>query len=391
MKIAIAGLGDPGTVGTWSGIPYSIIMALRRKGHEVVPVPLFRPKEPWHYRWLRRFYFRVHKKWFLSDVEQDWLERIGHQLDSSVNDIAPDIVLVIHGDWLAYATFEYPACIIHDTTFASILDYYPAFTNLTARSITMGHRMYQRALHKSKAAVFSAEWASRSALLDYGSPQSKVFTIPFGANIDPAPEEEDVVEWIDARCEREVCNLVFIGADWERKGGPETLRFVEKLNRDGIKTVLTVIGCSPSVPVLMRDSVRQLGFLRKERAEDREILEEILRDAHALILPSRAECFGCVYCEANAYGLPALGRDTGGVAEIIRDGVNGLLLGSDESIDSFAERWAHIWRDRAAYKRISRYAYTEYANRLNYDVFVEKLEEVLVPLVQKTKELGYVA
>ena len=391
MKIAIAGLGDPGTVGAWSGIPYNIMMALRRRGHDVIPVPLSRPPEPWHYQWLRRFYFRVHNKWFLSDVEQGPLERISHQLDSAVNDIAPDVVLVIHGDWLAYATFEFPACIIHDTTFASILDYYPSFTNLTARSIMMGHRMYQRALDKAKAAVFSAEWATRSALMDYGSPQSKVFTIPFGANIDQAPAEKDVAQWIDARCEGEICNLVFIGTQWERKGGPETLRFVEKLNRAGIKTVLTVIGCFPPVPVLMQGTVRQLGYLRKERAEDKEILEGILREAHALILPSHAECFGCVYCEANAYGLPALGRETGGVPEIIKDGVNGLLLGSDESIESFAERWAQVWRNRAAYKKMSRHAYTEFALRLNYDVFATKLEEVLTPLVQNRKELSYVA
>lgn len=391
MKIAIAGLGDPGTVRAWSGIPYNITMALRKRGHEIIPIPLSRPPEPWHYKWLRRYYVRVHRKWFLSDVEQESLERISHRLDSAVNDIAPDVVLVVHGDWLAYATFDYPACIIHDTTFASILDYYPSFTNLTARSIMMGHRMYQRALDKAKAAVFSAEWASRSALLDYGSPQSKVFTIPFGANIDPAPAADDVAQWIDARCEREVCNLLFMGTQWERKGGPETLRFVEKLNRSGIRTVLTVVGCTPSVPALMRANVRELGYLKKECAEDNEVLEKILREAHALILPSHAECFGCVYCEANAYGLPALGRDTGGVPEIIKDGVNGLLLGADESVDSFAERWARVWTDRMAYKEMSRRSYTEFTRRLNYDAFASKLEEVLMPLVQNRKELSYVA
>ena len=169
------------------------------------------------------------------------------------------------------------------------------------------------------------------------------------------------------------------------------MRFVEKLNRTGIKTVLTVIGCYPAVPMLMKHDVRQLGYLKKERAEDKEILEEILREAHALILPSHAECFGCVYCEANAYGLPALGRDTGGVPEIIKDGVNGLLLGSDESIESFAGRWAQVWRNREAYKKMSRFAYAEFAQRLNYDVFAAKLEEVLMPLVQNRKELSYVA
>ena len=231
----------------------------------------------------------MQNKWFLGSVEEQWLKKISEQLDEKVNTLDPQVVLVIHGDWLAYATFKYPACIIHDTTFASIVNYYPSFTNLSARSLRMGNQMYQRALDKSVAAIFSASWATHSAITEYGSPESKVFTIPFGANIRQLPSEQEVSEWIDGRLLSESCNLVFIGTHWKRKGGPEALGFVSILNKMGISTTLTIIGCSPDISPEMRKLVSVVGYLKKDDLSDSEKLTSILRQSHALILPSQAE------------------------------------------------------------------------------------------------------
>lgn len=381
MRIAIASLGDPASVQTWSGIPATIIHGLRQRGHEILPITLHPPKEPWTYDWLRRYYFRTQKKWFMAAVEPHWLKAIARQLDEGVNRLKPELVLVIHGDWLAYASFECPACIIHDTTFASIVNYYPDFTNLTARSLRLGNEMYQNALNKARASFFSADWAARSAVVDYGTPQSKVFTIPFGANIEKAPTRSEVEQWIEARSETRTCNFVFIGKHWLRKGGPDALRFVAALRKKGVPCNLAIIGCSPEVPRVMSDFVTVMGFLKKELQSDDDKLTKTLVESHALILLSHAECYGCVYCEANAYGLPALGRDTGGVPEIIKDGINGLLMGNHESPEQLAERWAALWYDRFQYASFSHRAYNEYLSRLNREVYVDKLTGVLETLI----------
>ena len=382
MRIAVASLDDPRAAGTWSGIPAQIIMALCRNGHEVSAVTLSKPREPWHYKWLRRYYHRIHHKWFLSSVEEQWLKDISRQLDTQVNSLRPEVVLVIHADWLSYATFKYPACIVHDTTFASIANYYPSFMNLSNRSLRMGHRMYDLALKKAAAAIFPAGWATQSAISYYGYSPSKAFTIPFGANIYPAPTEGDVRKWVAARAADDTCNLLFMGTHWHRKGGPDILRFLEVLLRSDVQATLTVIGCSPEIPKGLRSVVRIAGYLRKDSPGDSEKLFAILKDMHAVILLSQAECYGCVYCEANAFGLPALGRDTGGVSEIIRNNVNGLLLGGDESVEDFAMRWIAVWRDRETYKAISARSHAEFKERLNYDIFANKLEKVLVSVLE---------
>lgn len=49
-----------------------------------------------------------------------------------------------------------------------------------------------------------------------------------------------------------------------------------------------------------------------------------------LAVPSRAEPFGLVTAEALARGVPVIATHTGGSAEIIRDGVEGLLVAPDD-------------------------------------------------------------
>ncbi len=381
MKIAIASLGDPRAVKTWSGIPAHIIPALENRGHQVTGITLNKPAEPWYYNWLRRIYSRFQGKWFLSGVEKPVLQAIGRQFDAEVALIQPDVVLVIHGDFLAYTTFKQPAVLIHDTTFASLLGYYSDFSNLTGRSIKAGNDMYQRALNRVDAAVFSADWASQSALNDYNAPPSKIHTLPLGANLKQTPSLPEVEQWIINRTDDDVCRLLFLGISWQRKGGPDVLRFVARLNSKGIKCMLTVVGVTPQIPAEHQAYVNVIGFLKKSIPAEAVRLEELLQTSSALILPSVAECYGCVFCEANAYGLPALGRNTGGIPEIIKEGVNGFMLGENETPEAFADRWAEVWLSKDAYMDMARQSRREYDTRLNYGVFAEKLEQIIINLI----------
>jgi glycosyltransferase involved in cell wall biosynthesis len=48
--------------------------------------------------------------------------------------------------------------------------------------------------------------------------------------------------------------------------------------------------------------------------------------AVATIVPSRSEAFGLVNIESMALGTPVLGTAVGGMREVVRDGVDGLLV-----------------------------------------------------------------
>jgi glycosyltransferase involved in cell wall biosynthesis len=74
---------------------------------------------------------------------------------------------------------------------------------------------------------------------------------------------------------------------------------------------------------------RELGIADRVRflgAQPRDRVVELFRAADATILSSSWENFPHTVVEALAVGTPVLAMDTGGVAEVVRDGVNGLLV-----------------------------------------------------------------
>lgn len=70
----------------------------------------------------------------------------------------------------------------------------------------------------------------------------------------------------------------------------------------------------------LQDNVRLLGAVSAERVRQGII------DAHAFVLASWHEPLGVAYMEAMACGTPTIGTDAGGVPELIRDGIDGLLV-----------------------------------------------------------------
>ena len=74
-------------------------------------------------------------------------------------------------------------------------------------------------------------------------------------------------------------------------------------------------------------------IIASERVSDRvQLLGErsdipaIMAALDALLVPSWEEPFGRVVVEAMAVGVPVLATTVGGPAEIIRDGIDGILL-----------------------------------------------------------------
>jgi glycosyltransferase involved in cell wall biosynthesis len=68
----------------------------------------------------------------------------------------------------------------------------------------------------------------------------------------------------------------------------------------------------------LKDRFSMLGF--------RQDIADVLRAGNVFVLPSLAEGFALALVEAQAAGLPVIATDVGGAAEVITDGVNGLLI-----------------------------------------------------------------
>ncbi|MGH2862282.1 MAG: glycosyltransferase family 4 protein [Solirubrobacteraceae bacterium] len=117
--------------------------------------------------------------------------------------------------------------------------------------------------------------------------------------------------------------IVFVGQPVKRKGLPVLLRAFETL-RAQIPADLVLIGPSPEhVASVLHDrrGIYALGTLDDD-AKRRE-----LELADVLCAPSLGgESFGMVLTEAFAAGLPAVASDIAGYRDVVRDGINGLLV-----------------------------------------------------------------
>jgi glycosyltransferase involved in cell wall biosynthesis len=353
-------------------------LALENAGIEVVQGGALEAKEPSYYRWLRSGYWRLGKGWFLSDMEPRILKQRAEALETILRASPAQAVISILPDPIIAMRPAVATALVHDATFALLVGYYPEFSGLSQRSIRLGHRAYRQALQNASLLIYSSEWAAQSAVRDYGANPAKVHVIEFGANISNPPSRQEVTNMVESRLSTGEYRFLFLGVNWVRKGGDDAVALVKMLRSMGLPAFLDVVGCSMQGEPESREFCTEYGFLDQSKSEDREILERLLQNASFLLVPSLMECFGCVFCEANAYGVPSIGRNTGGVSQAIRPGINGFLLSKDGSNRTeLTETIKNYLLNHSEYRRIAASSREEFEQRLNWGTFAEKTLRLL--------------
>lgn len=97
------------------------------------------------------------------------------------------------------------------------------------------------------------------------------------------------------------------------------------------KLILQIIGNGPE-SARLHSLARELGVLERVQFLGRQSRDQVaafMRRCTIFALPSRYEGLGCVYLEAMATGKPVIGCRGQGIAEVIRHGSNGFLVGPD--------------------------------------------------------------
>jgi glycosyltransferase involved in cell wall biosynthesis len=133
------------------------------------------------------------------------------------------------------------------------------------------------------------------------------------------------------------------------KGHEVLVRAVAALTAEFPELTLDIIGRGPEQSRLQNlaqqlgigDSVRFLGL------QSRHHVAAAMRRCTVFVLPSRYEGLGCVYLEAMSTAKPVIGCRGQGIAEIIRHGWNGFLVGPDNERELILTI-AMLLRDKSA-------------------------------------------
>jgi hypothetical protein len=86
---------------------------------------------------------------------------------------------------------------------------------------------------KCVLAIYSSDWAAQSALKYYYVDPHKVAVVSFGANINFNRAQTDIPDMLKLKDIR-IRKLLFIGGDWQRKGGGLSVQVVAVLTGGGI-------------------------------------------------------------------------------------------------------------------------------------------------------------
>lgn len=273
---------------------------------------------------------------------------------------------------------EKPLIYASDATFQRMIDYY--YKNMPTWARRQGIAVDKRAMERATLSVFSSNWSMSSAITDYGVPFDKVRLVEFGANLDEADLKPRPYKY-DGEL-----RLVFIGVDWKRKGGKIAVDAVDYLYRKGYNVMLAIIG-GKGMPDRVKSLpyVKYYGFLNKNDKFQYDELVKIMKDSHAMLLPTRAECSAIVYCEASAMGIPIFTCNTGGVSNYIYNGTNGYMLSPEATGEDYGRKIDECMTS-GEMEKMSGTAPEVYKAMLNWNGWGLKMNEIIHSLLSGDKD-----
>jgi glycosyltransferase involved in cell wall biosynthesis len=350
MRIAYVTEYDAADIHQWSGLGYHIASCLESQGFTLDYIGSLRtplaPRMLWK---AKRFQYWLQGRNYLQRRNLALGREYARQIERHPALATADLVFSPGSIPISALDTSLPIVIWTDATFAGMVGFYPAYSNLCTESIAAGNQLEQAALARCRLALYSSEWAARTAREHYPVDPGKLRVVPFGANLTRSYSRDEVAAFIRQR-DRSTCKLLFLGVDWQRKGGDIALQVAAQLHARGLPVELHVAGCVP--PGLNPDFVHRYGFLTKSTPAGREAIDRLMRESHFLILPTRSDATPLVLNEASAYGLPSLATNIGGVSSLIREGRNGFLFDPPAAIDRYVNAILTTWSRRDQYEAL---------------------------------------
>ncbi len=378
--IAYVTIYDSSDINAWSGTGYNMSKMLEDAGYNVVRVGSLKTKVPFYLKLKQKIYSKLFSKKYSNERVPAVLKSYAKEVEEALALIDYDVIFSPGSLPVTYIDEKKPIVFWTDATFASMIDFYPGFTNLSNEAILNGKEEDQLILSKCSLAIYASEWAKNSAIENYNVNPNKIKVIPFGANIKCDRTLDDVVSNAKSKS-LDMCKLLFVGVEWERKGGDIAVKVAEELNRQGLTTELHIVGCTP--PSDTPDFVKLHGFVSKKTEEGRKLLDNLFSSSHFFILPSEAECFGIVFSEASSFGLPSLATDVGGIPTAITNDKNGFIFSLNSDPKEYCNYIMNTMSSEEKYVELAKSSFLEYSQRLNWISAGQEIKNEIDKLVGK--------
>ena len=373
-KVVFATIFDPNDIQRGSGTYFYMSHEIERQGYEVQyigPIDIVNPKishalQSFHYRTGKRY--KTFLDPFIARSRGKSVTQLLEDHDYQVlitNDFGiagyshTKKPIILYTD--AMIPFSYPEGVARDSRIA----------NLSSLGVGLFKHTIKRGLKNSTLCVFPEHGLAEEAA-KYLPHINKIKVIPFGANIEDPGNNVAKCRRFSKIQERGVINFLFVGKDWQRKGGDIAINTVNELHKRGIKSKLQIIGATYP-KAIDQDCVKSYGLLNKSSQEDLDLLHKIYIESDIFILPSKSEGFVIAVLEAAAYGLPTLAYDIPGVNKGVINGRTGILLHPRNTEQDFAEVVCGWFDHPEEYNQMVTQARNHFNNTTNWKESISKL------------------
>ena len=373
MKIAYIVDGNPYDKHSWSGTNYYVRSCLEKQGNDVYCIYGLKPKYTiisFIKKIIAKFVGKDYKQKRCRQSSRQWANFITKNLQKDT-----DAIFSLGTVQVACLQTQIPIFIYVDGIFEQMRTFY-GYGNLSNSSIKDANEIEQMALDKCCKIISCSIETGECIKHNYIVRPDCLEIVPLGANLDIKPDCSEVIEAIEKR-DTDICHLLFVGVTWQRKGADIVLETTRILHDRGFKVVLHICGLR-EIPVKLPSYVVNHGFLRKSNEKEFEVLRSLYLSSHFLFVPSRAEAYGLVFCEASAFGLPSISHKVGGLTTIVEDGQNGQLFDLGTPPEVFADYIEKTFKDKDEYVRLCKDSYRRYENLLNWDVTGKRLTDLIM-------------
>lgn len=299
--------------------------------------------------WKRRYHLNT----FLFNHMS---KKIDKQLSLRISEFN---VLLQVGAWYNFSTYAFSKdkvlCSYHDGNLATQIKRTNSPYLFEKRYIKRAFN-FEKSLYHSMDLIFPmSEWLRKSFIEDFECDPDKVITVGAGINLEYVPEIEHK--------DYSRPNILFIGVDFERKGGKTLLEAFRKVKREIPEATLTIIG--PELKGLP-DDVTSFGRIRKNLADGERFLHDAYFEASLFVMPSYYEPFGIAFAEAMAHKLPCIGTDTCAMPEIIEHEKTGFIVPVGDSCN-LADRILELLKNDILCKQFGNTGYDKYLKQFTWE------------------------
>jgi glycosyltransferase involved in cell wall biosynthesis len=150
----------------------------------------------------------------------------------------------------------------------------------------------------------------RSVIEDYGCPVESVELVYAGSNASVSSKRNANLDYAQP-------NILFVGLDWKRKGGPDMIAAFRIVREKIPSAALTIVGAEPAI------ELPDCHIVGKVPPQE---LDRYYQNASVFCLPTHLEPFGIVFVEAMTTRLPIVATRVGAIPDFVEEGKNGWLL-----------------------------------------------------------------